>query len=461
VVAPAPPTGGTSLAEYGTGETVALGNSTAQGMTYFDPYRGSRTPEYINFTFGIQREITRNMSLTVSYVGSQGHFLSVSNAIGARNNKLSESYASMAGYNVVGTALQPCSGSACGNPVGTTASTVLLNSKATSTNLGLATTAGYAVPNPYNSSMASYYASNSVYQYYLPFPQFSGVSDTTSFVGNTNFHALEISLRQRAAHGLDFMLNYTYSKSIDDVGTFRVYDNDRLDRSISTTDQPENLTGTVVYASPFGKGKMGASNFLVRELASDWNLSSIFVYHSGQPVVFTGSGCGGSSILNTCEPSIVPGQNSRTVSYGKPSGGVVAASGYPNSYNTISHLNPAAFTVTNAGTLAQYGTSGGTNNQVSYVGNGPALYVPGNATRVGALNTWGMGYYDLDLGLKRIFPIYEKVTLQLEIDMTNATNHVVFNSPTAVVGGSGYGEVTGLNSQNAPRDVQLSGRLSF
>jgi hypothetical protein len=280
-------------------------------------------------------------------------------------------------------------------------------------------------------------------------------------VGNTNFHALEISLRQRAAHGLDFMLNYTYSKSIDDVGTFRVYDNDRLDRSISTTDQPENLTGTVVYASPFGKGKMGASNFLVRELASDWNLSSIFVYHSGQPVVFTGSGCGGSSILNTCEPSIVPGQNSRTVSYGKPSGGIVAASGYPNSYNTISHLNPAAFSVTNAGTLAQYGTSGGTNSQVSYVGNGPALYVPGNATRVGALNTWGMGYYDLDLGLKRIFPIYEKVTLQLEIDMTNATNHVVFNSPTAVVGGSGYGEVTGLNSQNAPRDVQLSGRLSF
>jgi hypothetical protein len=470
VVAPAPPAGGTSLAEYGTGETVALGNSTAQGMTYFDPYRGSRTPEYINWTFGIQREITRDMSLTISYVGSQGHFLSVSNAIGSRNNKLPESYASMAGYNVVGSTLSPCSGALCGYPNGgSTAATVLLGSKATATNLGLATTAGYAVPNPYNASMASYYASNSVYQYYLPFPQFSGVSDTTSFVGNTNFHALEISLRQRAAHGLDFMLNYTYSKSIDDVGTFRVYDNNRLDRSISTTDQPQNLTGTVVYASPFGKGKMGGENFLVRELASGWNLSSIFVYHTGQPVVFTGSGCGGSSILNTCEPNIVPGQNPRTVSYNRPPGGVVAASGYSNSYNTISHLNTAAFSVNGScaastGTVLScpgYQTYGGTNNQVYYVGNGPALYVPGNATRVGALNTWGMGYYDLDLGLKRIFPIYEKVTLQLEVDMTNATNHVVFNSPTAVVGGSGYGEVTGLNSQNAPRDVQLSGRLSF
>ena len=67
------------------------------------------------------------------------------------------------------------------------------------------------------------------------------MSDNTSFVGNENWNALEITLRQRPAHGLNFMLNYTYSKSIDDLGTFRVGDNTHLDRSLSTADEPQNL----------------------------------------------------------------------------------------------------------------------------------------------------------------------------------------------------------------------------
>ena len=110
----------------------------------------------------------------------------------------------------------------------------LITSVASAANLAEANSLGFTVPNPFAS--ATYYASNTVYQYYLPFPQYSGVSDTTSFVGNENWNALEISLRQRPTHGLNFMLNYTYSKSIDDLGTFRVGDNDRLDRSLSTAD---------------------------------------------------------------------------------------------------------------------------------------------------------------------------------------------------------------------------------
>ena len=44
-------------------------------------------------------------------------------------------------------------------------------------------------------------------------------------------------------------------------------------------------------------------------------------------------------------------------------------------------------------------------------------------------NVWGMGTYDLDLGLKRRFPIWESVKLQFEADILNVTNHVVFSSP--------------------------------
>ena len=451
ISAPAPPPGGTSLAEFGATETAALLAANAQSMTYFDPYYGSRTPQYENWTAGLQRQITKDMSISVSYVGTEGHFISTGSnkAIGSRNNELPESMAALAGYNVSGSTVTPCSGAGCTAP--------LLTQKATSTNLGLAAANGFTVPNPYNASNAAYYASNSVYQYYTAFPQYSGVSDATGFVGNEFFNALEISLRQRMSHGLNFMVNYTYSKAIDDLGTFRVGDNNRLDRSISTGDQPENLTATAVYQSPFGKGKMFGENAFVNQLAGGWSLSSIFVYHSGFPLVYTGSGCGGSSILNQCTPSLIQGQSGRqNGSYGKSPNGNLATN-----YNTVQYLNPAAFTVASAGSASNIGTSVNTNAvQATYVGNGPALYVPGNAPRVAALNGWGMSTYDLDLGIKRVFPIYREWAFQFEADFLNATNHVVWASPNAVVNsGSGFGELSGL--ANKPRDIQLSARLSW
>jgi hypothetical protein len=40
-------------------------------------------------------------------------------------------------------------------------------------------------------------------------------------VGDANYNALQLSIVQRLSHGITFMLNYTYSKTIDDIGTFR------------------------------------------------------------------------------------------------------------------------------------------------------------------------------------------------------------------------------------------------
>ena len=453
VTPPAPPAGGVSLAEYGTGETVALGNSTALGMTYFDPYRGGRTPQYENWSVGFQQQLTRDMSINVSYVGSQGHFLSGGYSNPAHTNKLTTNFATLAGYNLNGSTVTPCGPSTCGLGTG---NTVLLGSKATATAISAVMAQGFTPPNPYGNGQ-SYYASNGVTGYFTAFPQFSGVSDTTNFNGNTNFHALEISLHQRAAHGLDFMLNYTYSKSMDDLGTFRLNDNPRLDRSLSVTDEPENLTGTVAYQLPFGHGKIGGDNFLVNALGGGWNLSGIFRYTSGSPLVATGSGCGGAP-LGTCMPSLVPGVSPRVGVYGS---NVVANPSAANYYAKTSYLNPAAFSVLQPGGAATIGTTvTSSTGTVNFVGNGTALYAPGNAARVGAYNVWSQSYYNLDLGLKRTFPIWEKVTLQFEADLFNATNHVVFSSLNGGVAGSSFG-FTSLPTAYLPRDAQMSARVSF
>jgi hypothetical protein len=255
------------------------------------------------------------------------------------------------------------------------------------------------------------------------------------------------------------MLNYTYSKSIDDLGTFRVGDNDRLDRSISNGDQPQNLTGTVVYQLPIGKGHMWGDNWAYRAITSGWTLSNITSYHSGFPIMVTGSGCGGSGILNQCMPNIIPGQSGRT--YGAWGKNITSAPGSPNYFGTTPFLNYAAFTVLTSGTTSNYGTSlSNKTNQESFVGNGPSLYVPGNAARGAALNMWGMGYYDVDMAIKRSFPIYHEWAFAFEVDMSNVTNHVVWSSPNSQVNGSSeYGTLTSVANQ--PRDVQVSGRISW
>jgi hypothetical protein len=160
----------------------------------------------------------------------------------------------------------------------------------------------------------------------------------------------------------------------------------------------------------------------------------------------------------------------RLGSYGS---NVVADPSASNYYAKTSYLNPLAFSVNQAGTdPAKHGSDAVGQNTagtcaaalqkchgvINYVGNGTALYVPGNAPRVGGDNVWSMSAYNVDLALKRTFPVWERVNLQFEADVANVTNHVVWGSLNGGVAGSSLGYV-GL--ANAPRDFQLSGRLNF
>ena len=69
-------TGTASGNGYGTGYTTTAGyTGSPSTVGYGDPYLGGRAPQYINYTLGIQHQWTDNFTTTMSYVGSQGHFL--------------------------------------------------------------------------------------------------------------------------------------------------------------------------------------------------------------------------------------------------------------------------------------------------------------------------------------------------------------------------------------------------
>ena len=90
----AAPQGVASGPGYGTGYTTDRLAQKPSGSTYDDPYLGGRAPEYINWTLGIQRQVTNALAVSATYVGSEGHFLQLDSntARGVQSNQLDPKY---------------------------------------------------------------------------------------------------------------------------------------------------------------------------------------------------------------------------------------------------------------------------------------------------------------------------------------------------------------------------------
>ena len=393
-------------------------------LYYADPYYGGRSPEFEGWSFGFQRLLTPNITATVSYVGNEAHFLPTSGARGAFNNQLNPMYLSL----------------------GST-----LNDKATPTNMPSGQGLPYATFN------------NTVGQALTPFPQFKGVSDLWGDVANSNYSAIQLSIVQRATRGLTFMLNYTYSKNIDDAGTYRsgyaipaglvagssqAYPLDRIDRSLSTIDMPQDLVFTDVYELPFGKGHwVGGSNPVVNQIVSGWTLSDIFTYVSGNPLAITSSSCDTPG-QGTC----MPAYNTNFTGSARQNGGW----GHGATRETlakIQYINPNAFAATSS--LAN-------------------PFVIGNVARTAPYGLRGPSNYDIDGSLRRAFNIgpSDRVKFIFEADVFNAVNHVWFGSTSSNANGSIGQEIEAtpaestklglVNGQaNQPRQWQFSGHINF
>jgi Carboxypeptidase regulatory-like domain len=420
-------------ARYGTYYSSAAASPYKLSTTlgYIDPYYSGRAPQFSGWSFGFQRELAKHLTATVSYVGNEGHFLYASGARGVYSNEISPSYLSL------------------GNTLGATATAANMPSGSLP----------YATFN------------NTVGQALKPFPQYNGVSDIFGSVSNSNYNALQVSVVQQLSHGLTFMVNYTWSKTIDDAGTFRSgyaipagfvannptksYALDRIDRSLSTIDVPQNISATSTYDLPFGKGQIGDGSAIVRSLAGGWRLSTIFTAITGNPLVITSSSCAGIVGQGTCMPAINPNFSGSIMPNGKWGHRATAAN-----LGQMQYVNPNAFLQT--GQLANE-------------------YVLGDARRTAPFGLRGPSNYDIDGSLRRTFDIWRegRVKFVFEANVFNAVNHVWFGSTsgdaTASIGESvtGATTVSGQTVQNnvpfgtasgqanLPRQWQFAGHINF
>jgi Carboxypeptidase regulatory-like domain len=434
---------------------------TASTVSFADPYLSGRAPEFNFYNVGIERGITKDMTLAVNYVGDQSHFLinstsSGANARGYWAGQLDPKY--LAGL-----------GSATGLNA-TSATVPLLNAPATPANVAKAQAvmAGITIPTFFQNAAAAFPTTSTltIAQGLLAFPQYSGVSDTWGEnVGNFSYNSLQITLLQRMAHGLSFNINYTYSKNIGDDGTFRSgyyvpsgaisgggqnWKQDRIDRSWTTISTPQSLHAFGVYQLPFGKGKLGGSSMLVRALAGGWQVSGIYTYSSGTPMAVTWNGTTGTTYpgQGAAMPDLAPSSTPRNAringSFGTgPAGTTTCNLGIGTGCTAIPYVDKNAFAVP---------------ANISTVSGSPQ-YLIGNAPRTRPLNLNNPGTQDLDSSIRRSFSLPEKMSLVIEVDCLNTWNKVTFSAPNATFGSTAFGTITGI--ANTPRDFQFAGHINF
>jgi carboxypeptidase family protein len=108
---------------------------------------------------------------------------------------------------------------------------------------------------------------------------------TYESIGSSIYHGLTTSLTKRYSRGLQFQVNYTWSKTIDNVIDFASFQNwfrpSRLNlfRAVSVFDIPHNFVANAVYTTPF---KSNQGNILSRALA-DISVAPIVYWRSGLP----------------------------------------------------------------------------------------------------------------------------------------------------------------------------------
>jgi hypothetical protein len=231
--------------------------------------------------------------------------------------------------------------------------------------------------------------------------RFSNISSHAYSVANLfsgNYNSLQVRLNQRLSQGLLYQLNYTWSRTFDNVsainniptGSLTLQNNNcfSCDRGPASFDQPSRFVASGSYELPVGKGRrwsVGPANWVV----GGWNFSGIYTVASGMPeTLFDGLGGYGEDGVRA--------DLRRPNQIGNPKAGVSGLDPtvfqQANFKSNIYHwFNPAAYTI---GAGNTYGDTGRNSIRQPYFMRG-------------------------DITLSKIFPITERQNFEYRLEIFN------------------------------------------
>jgi carboxypeptidase family protein/TonB-dependent receptor-like protein len=278
----------------------------------------------------------------------------------------------------------------------------------------------------------------------IPNPDFQLINTITNNA-RSDYQALQFQFQRRLSRGLQAIASYSWSHSIDIVSDENQW-NSGLYKGDSDFDVRHLFSGAITYDLP-GPHLHG------------WSFDSIIRAQSALPVNVVDLAGSSLILMRTYEflrPNLIPGVPPYLMDATAPGG---------------KRINPAAFAPPFSSIIPNDGRSQGTLGR--------------NALR-------GFPFYQIDVSLRRMFTLTEKISLQFKADIFNILNHPNFSNPEAVLysgyvglllppttipnptfgfsqsmvgrGGESTGIIGGLNSlyqAGGPRSIQFSLKLQF
>jgi hypothetical protein len=278
--------------------------------------------------------------------------------------------------------------------------------------------------------------------------------------GNSNYNAFQTSLRHRLSHGLDLLVSYTYSHSLDTAsgfensafggggfggfGSLRATNpyNPRLDYGSSIFDAKHRVVIGYFYQIPSVRhfSKMA---WMPSRVIDGWTIAGITTFQSGFPLDVVDGNLSSdlSSMFDISDNAAIDVPNlTGKVTYFNPRNGnnaqpttACAATGAPAATVTGRFwFSPGAFTCEAAGVLGNSGR---------------------NILRGPGLNNW-------DFQLFKDTRVTESTKLELRIEFYNVFNHTQFlaNSVITDISDPRFGQVTNALPS---RLIQLAAKFYF
>ena len=235
--------------------------------------------------------------------------------------------------------------------------------------------------------------------------------------GSSSYHGLQFKYSKRFSAGLQALVSYTWSKTIDDTNLLWPHDN-RINRGVGTgkaPDIPHVFTASYVYELPFGKSRkfLGAIPRALDFVIGGWQVNGITNVRSGAPLIVTVA----ASQLNTGTGNYA---NLTCSEVGRP--------------KTVERwFDTSCFAE-------------------------PAQFVFGNS---GKSHVRGPGVVNFDLSLFKKFAIDEKRAIEFRSEFFNAFNNPHFANPNTSLSPSNtaFGRISA--TVLTPREIQIGLKLTF
>ena len=238
--------------------------------------------------------------------------------------------------------------------------------------------------------------------------------------GNSNYHALQATLRKHFSSGLQYQVNYTWSHSIGETTGAQPITDLSGNRGNNGLDIRNQANATAGYELPIGRGKalLPDATGIVEQLLGGWQINAMLTFSDGY--WFSPSGPNTLNIGEGTRPDRIADGN------------------LPDSQQTIQRwFDSDAFV---APGFRQFGNSG-------------RNVLAGPGTQLG------------NFSLHKKFNVREGKQLQFRLETFNLTNTPHFNNPISNINSPAVGRITRAGSENrfqrTQRLVQLGLRFVF